>query len=141
MFGGLMDSYTIIQRRARAALEDAFQRTGIPLDFVVLPHQDDHEQLMVAGPMEVRWVRDDWSYCIATIHMDTELTGPVCGDHMYRISESDAFIPEGYGIERPYRFELNFDLTDIERLHRQAWESLPKAKFKRRRVFQPKVIM
>lgn len=133
-----MDPFTIARRRARAALEDAVQRVGIPMDYIVFPHQDDHEQLRVEWPHLVRWLEDDNS--IALIYFDTELTGMVSGDDLHRISLSADFYADDFGFEHPYRFELPFDITDIEPMHRQSWETLPKAKLPRRKRFlQPKV--
>lgn len=135
-----MNPNTVFRRRARAALQDAFQRAGIPLDFVLLPHQDDHERLLVVSEYETRWLRNNQT-CLAYLYMQSDLTGVVCGDNMLRISDSDAFDPEDYGFGRPFRFELPFDINDIEQTHRREWEELPKATFPRmRKQYTPKVI-
>jgi hypothetical protein len=136
-----MTPSTIARRRARAALQEAFQYAGVPLDYIVFPHQDDHVRLLVFSELEVHWVRDNWSPAIAYICMEPDFTGVVCGDDMYRLSSSDAFDPEDYGFDRPYRFELPFDISDIEQARRKEWEDLPKAVLPRiKRQFKPKVI-
>lgn len=136
-----MDSYTLARRKAHAALLDAFDRAGIPRDYCVIPHQDNHERLLVAGEYEVRWLDDYQSYQRAVVHFDDDLVGAVVGDDIHRVVESRDFYGEDYGFERPFSFELPFDLTEIEQAHGQAWRELPKAPLrKRRKPHIPKVI-
>ena len=136
-----MDSFTLARRMARAALEVASQGAGIPMDYIVFPHQDDHERLLVVSDWEVRWVDDTLTRVIAEIYLQEPLAGVVQGKDLYWISTSRDFYPDDYGFERPYRFEIPFDLTDIYEREGKGWETLPKAPMrKRRRPRQFKVI-
>ena len=135
-----MRDFKVARRMARAGLFDAFTRAGIPADYLTLPHQDDHIQLLVVSDSEVRWVDDRQIYRKAEIYIEGD-GGFVCGEDMYRISDSRDFFPDDYGFHRPFTFELPFDLTDIAEAERDAWESLPLAKLpKRPPPFVPRYI-
>lgn len=135
-----MDAITITRRKAHAAILDAFERAGIPRDYVVLPHPDDYEQLLVLGEREVRWCDERQSRRRAAVCFDSSLTGAVVGDSIHRAVDSEAFYAEDCGIEHPYSFDLPFDLTETEQTHGQAWRELPMVPLrKRRRVFKAKV--
>ena len=128
-----MDNFTLVRRKARAALEQAIINAGIPMDFVVLPHQDDHDRLLVVSDWEIRWIDDSNTRRIAEIYLQTELTGVVQGQDLYWISNSREFHPDDYGFERPYSFELPFDITDIYEKEGAGWETLPKAPMRKRK--------
>jgi len=128
-----MDSFTLARRKARAALEQAFITAGIPMDYIVLPHQDDHDRLLVVSDWEIRWIDDSNTRRIAEIFLQSPLTGVVQGQDLYWISNSREFDPTDYGFDRPYCFDLPFDLTDIHETEGNSWETLPKASMRKRK--------
>jgi hypothetical protein len=126
--------FTYVRRVARAALEHALDMAGIPADYVVLPHQDDHERLIVVSEQEVRWVDDRQSYRRAEIWFTDTYIGRVHIPSTHRLTNSRDFNPEDYGLAKAAH--LPFDITDIAERHEAGWQHLPKAALRQRPVMK-----
>lgn len=135
------DDFTFARRKAYAALDQALSGAGIPGDYLILPHQDDHNQLQVVSDNEIRWQYADNGLIRATVYFFEDLTGEIQGHDIHNVTESRDFYAEDYGFDRPFQFALPFDLTDVSKADLSAWRELPKVTLKRSaRPFQPKVI-
>lgn len=118
------------RRKARAALADAFNQAGLPADWLVLPFADDPELLLVVDDREVRWIDRAEGPRRAAVVFERPFEGVVVGDNIHRVVESSDFMGEDFGFERPFTFELPFDIGDHPEI--EAWRQIPARKLPRR---------
>ena len=114
------------RRKAQAALVDAFNQAGLPADWLVLPFADDTELLLVVDDREVRWLGGPEGPRRAVVIFESPFEGVVVGDNIHAVVESRDFMGEDFGFERPFAFELPFDIGDHPEI--EAWRQMPARK-------------